>query len=57
MEIGKVTGRENIKGRGNRRGFYTVPFSLRFGHYDLAGIRLTALVFNAHKPLETLHFT
>ena len=38
------TGREKIRGRGNGRGIYTVPFALRFGHYDLVGIRLTALV-------------
>ena len=42
--MGKGTGREKIRGRGNGRGIYTVPFALRYGHYDLAGIRLTSLV-------------
>ena len=32
------------RGRGNGKGIYTVPFALKFGHYDLAAIRLTALV-------------
>ena len=29
---------------GDRRGIYIVPYTLTFGHYDLAGIRLTALM-------------
>ena len=32
------------QGEKNCRGIYTLPFALRVGHYDLAGIRLTALV-------------
>ena len=40
------------RGRGNGKGIYTVPFPLRFGHFDLAGIRLTALVYNIAVTLE-----
>ena len=42
-----MEGEEREKGllRGmTGRGIYIVPFTLTFGYYDLAGIRLTALV-------------
>ena len=46
-EIGRSIRREKMSERRRRRAkesTLTVPFALRFGHYDLAGIRLTALV-------------
>ena len=42
-EIGEGTGREKIRGTKMAEES-TLPFALRFGHYNLTGIRLTALV-------------
>ena len=43
MGEGKVWAGGSL-GRGDGIGIYFVPFALTFGHYDLAGIQLTALV-------------
>ena len=45
-EIGEGTGKEKIRGVKRQRNLQVVPFALRLGNYDLAGIRLTALVLN-----------
>ena len=37
-------GKDEREGEGKGRGIYIVPWALKFGHFDLAGIRVTALV-------------
>ena len=54
-EIGRLIWRQKmIEGEEKDKGIYIVPFALRFGHYDLAGIRLTGLVI-LFKPLFFPH--
>ena len=43
MGEGKVWAGGSL-GRGDGIRIYFVPFTITFGHYNLAGIRLTALV-------------
>ena len=39
-------GQGEVEREGDGVRLYFVPFTLTFGHYDLAGIRLTTLVLN-----------
>ena len=43
-----------VEGVGDRRGIYIVPYTLTFGHYGLAGIRLTALMEGHPQKIEIL---
>ena len=48
----KTCGQRKIEGEADGRGIYFVPITLTFGHYGLAGIRLTALVLYITRAID-----